>query len=590
MKAIILAAGSGKRMRPFTLSTHKTLLKIGGRTLLDRIIDSLLANSVTEIIVVTGYQEEEVRTHLLAEHPTVSFTFINNERYAETNNICSLALAFEKVQIDDDIVLIESDLVVEPSVFARLFSSPSPNVALLDRYRTGMDGTVVTVVDGIVKNVIPPHLQESNFTFSDKYKTLNIYKFSKEFCNGTFKSLLTYYASAIDSQCYYEVILGIIIAMQKEVIHAEILSGQRWAELDDPNDFESANYIFDPASRYPTVSTAQGGYWNYDVLDFCFLRNMYFPTGGVISELRNSLPSLIHNYGSSQKNLNRKLAYHLLCQEENVTLLNGAAQVFPVLQQFLAGKHALIPSPTFGEYSRVFPEADCYSDEVGIDTNDILNYSGDVVVFVNPNNPTGSIVDSKWIYNFAVEHPSKFILVDESFIDFSDQPSLLPILEARPVENILVIKSLSKTLGVPGIRLGYAYSFNRDFNEFLNRSLPIWNVNSVAEHFLEMILKYRDAIAVSFEKTAHDREYFENRLLDLSIVKKVFPSGGDFLLVQLGVDRQIAHELVEQLLMQESIYVKDVSSRFQNGNTYWRLAVRTRLDSDRLVDSLLRLV
>ena len=341
MKAIILAAGSGQRMRPLSLATHKTLLKIGNRTILDRLIDLLVVNQVTQITIVTGYRAEEVREHVTTHHPSLDFQFIHNYRYAETNNICSLAMAIEEIPIDDDIVLIESDLVVESSVFTRLFASPHPNIALLDRYRTGMDGTVVTVVDGIIANVIPPHLQGSNFNFADKYKTLNIYKFSKEFCNGTFKNLLTYYSKVIDSQCYYEVILGIIIAMQREVIHAEILEGDCWAELDDPNDFNSANYLFDSANRYSLVQGSHGSYWNYDILDFCYLRNMYFPTGAVISELRNGLPALIQNYGSSQENLNLKLAYHLLCREENVTVLNGAAQVYPILAHFFAGQRIL---------------------------------------------------------------------------------------------------------------------------------------------------------------------------------------------------------------------------------------------------------
>ena len=588
MKAIILAAGADKRMLPLTLTTHKTLLKIGDRTLLDRIIDQLLANKVTQITIVTGYRAEELREHLTTHHPSLNFQFIHNHRYSETNNICSLAMAMEEIQIDDDIVLIESDLVVEPSVFTRLFASPHPNMALVDRYRTGMDGTVVTVVDGIVTNVIPPHLQGADFNFADKYKTLNIYKFSQEFCQGTFKNLLTYYAKVIDSQCYYEVILGIIIAMQREVIHAEILAGDSWAELDDPNDFNSANYLFDSANRYSLVQKSHGSYWNYDLLDFCYIRNMYFPTGAVISELRNALPALIQNYGSSQKILNRKLAYHLLCREENVTVLNGAAQVYPILACFFAGKGVLLPSPTFGEYHRIFPNAEYYFDEVGISGHRLVDrvHSYDVVVFVNPNNPTGTTLLCDWIYGLAEAYPDKFIIVDESFIDFSNQPSLVSLLEEDPLPNIIVIKSLSKTLGVPGIRLGYTYSFNREFNRFLDSHIPIWNLNSLAEHFLEIILKHRDAIAKSFEQTVKDRAEFAQMLEALPIVEQVFPSGGNFLLTKLRLNPPQANALAEKLLVEQSIYVKDISSRFRGDGAFFRLAVRTKTDCTLLAAAL----
>lgn len=592
MKAIILAAGLGRRMRPLSITTHKTLLKIGEHTILDRLIDVLIANEVRDIAIVTGYRAEDLHQHLIKHYPYLDFMFIHNERYEETNNIYSLAIAIEKIPINDDIVLIESDLVVESSVFTRLFASPHPNVALVDHYRTGMDGTVVTVVDGIVTNVIPPHLQGSNFNFADKYKTLNIYKLSKEFCCGSFKKLLTYYSKVIDSHCYYEVILGIIIAMQKEVIQAEILQGERWAEIDDPNDLEEARYIFDSASRYQTLQRSHGSYWHYNVLDFCFLRNMYFPTGGVISDVRNALPALMQNYTSSQNLLNRKLSYHLLCQEENVIALNGASQVYPLLERFFAGKPVLMPSPTFGEYRRAFPQADSYFDEVGIDCNEIVKKSRPCygVVFVNPNNPTGTTLPSEWIYEFAATSPEKFIVVDESFIDFSSELSLVSLLEQNPMPNVIVLKSLSKTLGVPGIRLGYTYSYNKDFNIFLRSNIPIWNLNSIAEHFLEVILKHREAIAQSFQQTAQDRAQFTEMLSTLAVVEQVFPSGGNFLLTKMRLNRPLAKAWAETFLIQRSIYIKNVSDRFRGDGVFFRLAVRLPIENARLVAEMKEIV
>jgi histidinol-phosphate/aromatic aminotransferase/cobyric acid decarboxylase-like protein/choline kinase len=592
MRAIILAAGIGRRMRPLTLTTHKALLKIGDRTLLGRLIEMLMAHEVTKVAIVTGYRAEEIRQHALTLYPSVDFMFVHNDRYAETNNIYSLALALEQVPMDDDIVLIESDLVVEPSVFTRLFASPEPNVALLDRYQSGMDGTVVTVVDNVVRSVIPPHLQESDFNFADKYKTLNIYKFSQAFCSGPFKRLMTYYAKAIDSNCYYEAILGIIITMQQEVIHAAILHNEQWAELDDPNDLDSARYTFEPDQRYAALQRSQGSYWNYEVLDFCFLRNMYFPTGSIFSELRNALPSLLHNYGANQTLLNQKLSYHLLCQPERCVVLNGASQAFPILGQFFADRRVLIPCPTFGEYHRTFPTAAEYFDEIGFDLDQFLPLAqaAEVIVFVNPNNPTGTLLPSDWIYRFAADHPEKWLVVDESFIDFADRPSLMTLLEKQPLINVIILKSLSKTLGVPGLRLGYTYCSNAEFNTFMQRHLPIWNLNSLAEHFLEIVLKHREAIATSFQSTQRDRARFTEMLETLPFVAKVFPSGGNFLLIKLHLNRRAAQSLAEALLTSRSIYIKDVSSRFRGAGAFFRLAVRTHEDHSRLVREMQDLV
>ncbi|MCA1703320.1 MAG: phosphocholine cytidylyltransferase family protein [Actinobacteria bacterium] len=212
MKAIILAAGIGRRMRPLTDQRHKTLLDVGGKTIIGRILEGLLANGITDFYIVTGYRANELEDYVAREFGGIRCTFIRNERYESTNNIYSMALAMESIEFDTDVMLIESDLLYEPSVIARLLKSEHPNVALVDKYRTGLDGTVVSVSsDEVITQVIPASLQAANFDFSDKFKTLNIYKFSAEFCRTTFRNLLSYYSRAIDGNCYYELILGILI-------------------------------------------------------------------------------------------------------------------------------------------------------------------------------------------------------------------------------------------------------------------------------------------------------------------------------------------------------------------------------------------
>jgi histidinol-phosphate/aromatic aminotransferase/cobyric acid decarboxylase-like protein/CTP:molybdopterin cytidylyltransferase MocA len=547
MKAIILTAGYGRRMRPLTNQTHKTLLSVAGRTIIERIVEGLVDNGITDVAIVTGYRREELTAFLTSNFPDVRFSFVHNARYDETNNIYSLALAFEELEIDDDVVLIESDLVYEPSVIRRLLDSPRENVALVDRFQRGMDGTVVSLQDDVISNVIPPHLQSSDFDFSDKFKTLNIYKFSRHFCNTVFKQLLTYYAKVIDDNCYYELILGILIYMQRETIHASVLQGEEWAEVDDPNDLRVAEYKFNRIERRQILEASFGAYWNHQVTDFCFIRNMYFPDGSMLSQLRSDLPQLLHNYGSKQAVLREKLGYHLLVEPDRLHVLNGASECYPILRSRFEGSRSLIPCPTFGEYNRVFPNAAVYRDDVGIDPDEIeaMAADRDVVVIVNPNNPTGSMVPTRWIHEFAAREPSKTFVVDESF----------------------------KCLGVPGIRLGYAYSHDPELNRYLHDRLPIWNLNSLAEHFLEVILKHRSSLSESFRLTIRDREAFARMLSDLGCVKEVHPSGANFLLVALDPAIDV-EALVDDLLEAHDTYVKDVSGKFSGDRCLLRLAVR----------------
>lgn len=588
MKAIILAAGYGRRMRPLTDTTHKALLNVAGKTIIARLVEGLVANDVRDIVVVTGYRAHEIEEHLRSEFPSIVFRFVENSRYAETNNIYSMALAFEHEAIDDDILLIESDLVCDAEVFARVIRSPRPNVALVDRYRSGMDGTVVAVKDGVITDVIPPHLQQGDFSFADKYKTLNIYKFSREFCESTFRRLLTYYARVIDDNCYYELILGILIYMRKATIAAEILESVPWAEVDDPNDLRTAQFVFEPSSRRTILNRAKGGYWAFDVLDFSYLRNMYFPTAAMFAELRAALPALLQNYGSCQGAVDEKLAYGLLCRPDRVHALNGASQLFPWLKSRFGGQRVLLPDPTFGEWKRAFPNSLVYGDRVGLDLAEIERRSveADVVVFVNPNNPTGTLLDGDWIHAFARGNPGKTFLVDESFQGFSAETPLTARLEGEPLPNVLVLASLSKTLGVPGARLGYVYCCDSALTGEILDSLPIWNANSVAEHFLELMLKHRESLAESYARTAADREALATGLRSLPRVEEVYPSAANFLLARFESAAGPSDRIVDHLLREDSIFVKDVSDRFGGSSVWFRFAVRLPRENERLCEAL----
>ncbi len=591
MRAIILAAGLGRRMMPLTEHVHKTLLTIGGRPIIDRLIRGLRENGIVRITIVTGYRAQELESYVLTHFPDLEFSFVRNEQYDSTNNIHSLALAFEQLDFAEDIILLESDLIYEPAVLRRLIASKHDNVALVDRYRIGLDGTVVTVSDSqVVTNVIPTSLQGPSFDFSDKYKTLNIYKFSAEFCRTTFSRLLGYYSRIIDNNCYYELILGVLIYMQQAQIHAETLNGELWAEVDDPNDLRNAEFVFAPERRRELLESSWGGYWNTPILDFAFIRNMYFPPDSMVSQLTANLSPLIANYGSTQRVLNEKLANYLRCESKNVHFLNGASQFFPILKRHFEGRRVLLPQPTFGEYNRAFPDAATYPDDGHFSPDEVLSRAGDsdLIVIVTPNNPTGTTAASSALQDLIRSAGDKTVLVDESFIDFCDEPSLIPWLEQHDYRNVIVLKSLSKALGVPGLRIGFVHTTDPAWAGRIESELPVWNVNSVAEHFVELLLKYSADLPSSFRQSQLDRETLIQQLSLLDVVEQVFPSGGNFLLTKLRASEEEAARLADAMLIDDGIYVKSISSKFADGGTYWRVAVRTPHDNSQFCDALSR--
>ncbi|VEN73443.1 Aminotransferase (fragment) [Candidatus Desulfarcum epimagneticum] len=166
MKAIILAAGYGDRMKPLTNNAHKTMLKIDGQLIIARIIKSLIENNVLKMVIVTGYRADDLVDYInkkFCDIENIAFEFVHNARYRETNNIYSLAMAFDHTEIDGDILLIESDIIYDNQVIRRAIETSYDNIALISRYKAGMEGTVVKISGDLITEVIPPHLQYALF-------------------------------------------------------------------------------------------------------------------------------------------------------------------------------------------------------------------------------------------------------------------------------------------------------------------------------------------------------------------------------------------------------------------------------------------
>lgn len=588
LQAVILAAGSGRRMQPLSDAMHKALLPVGPTTILGRILDALSAIDVRRIMVVTGYRAGDIEEFIHARGESFDIRFVYNKDYATTNNIFSLSLALDSLEFDTDLLLIECDVLFGREVLERLARHPAPNVALVDRYRSGMDGTVVSVTEGKVTQVFTPSVQGPDFVYADKYKTLNIYRFDREFCRSVLKPLVNAYANHIDSSCYYEVVLSMLSNVPDHRIEAEIVEGEDWIEVDDPNDLDAARFMFEPARRAEILDHAFGGHWNFDIVDFSFMCNRYFPTNAMVAAMRNALGDIVTQYGSAQWLLNEKMAYFLRCDSRRLQVLHGATQAFPILRRLFLGKQVAIPEPSFGEYRRCFPQATTYRDRPGIDIIDLQLIAGsvDVLVVVNPNTPTGTLLDTEALYALAASYPATTFLVDESFLGFSGERSLIELLEQNPIENMVVLCSLSKNLGIPGLRLGYLYTCDPGVNKAVLDELPVWNLSSISEFFMELLLKFRGEFEESIRLTIEDREKFRVGLQRLELVDHVHESGGNFLLVCLfGETSELAGLVRQRLLEENRIEVKNVTSRFPDGIPRLRLAVRKACDNDRLLEA-----
>jgi histidinol-phosphate/aromatic aminotransferase/cobyric acid decarboxylase-like protein len=591
LQAVILAAGRARRMRPLSDDTHKALLTVGETTILERIVEGLHGIGVRRITVVTGYRAGEVRAYLLDRFPDGGLRFLENAEYATTNNVVSLSLALEAIDIaDGDLVLAECDLLVEPEVFSLLLRPG--NVALVDTFRTGMDGTVVSVSDGVVSAVHAPHVQGPGFVYADKRKTLNLYRFERGFVEGALRPMVRWYAESVDAGSYYELVLAKLVDLPRQRIAAVEVPPGSWIEVDDPNDLAAARFLFEPDRRSEILDGVLGGHWSFDILDFSFMANRYFPTDGMLAAMGHALPELVSSYGSRQAVVDQKLAWAIGCRPDRVRALAGASQAFPWLAEILPAGRVAVPAPTFGEYRRAFPDADLYHDLPGIDLGalDLLAANNDTIVVVNPNNPTATTLDTADLHALAARHPGTRFLVDESFVAFSGQPSLTARLEHDPLANVVVIESLSKVLGVPGLRLGFLYTADPEVRARIDAHLPVWGIGAMSEFLLELLLKFRPQLEASIARTIQDREELRAGLRAIDGVQTVHESGANFVLLTLGGAAALGARLRAVLLAREAIEIKDVSARFADGRARVRVAVRTPPDNARLVEALTRTV
>lgn len=154
MKAIILAAGMASRLRPLTLTTPKSLLKVGERSLLQRSMDALIANGVREFCIVTGYLHEMIEDFVKEQYAdSIKVTFVYNKVYETTNNIYSLWLARPFAE-GEEVLLLDSDLLYDPQIVTRVLAADAPNVLTLIRHELGEEEMkVVTDAQGSIREI-----------------------------------------------------------------------------------------------------------------------------------------------------------------------------------------------------------------------------------------------------------------------------------------------------------------------------------------------------------------------------------------------------------------------------------------------------
>ena len=605
MQAIILAAGMGRRLGELTKDQTKCMVPVNGVRLIDRVLGQLTKLPLQRVIIVVGYKGQELHEYITTQYgqqltANCQLQFAENPIYDKTNNIYSLSLVKDQLQ-EDDTLLIESDLILSDRLFEMLLENPCPNLALVAKYETWMDGTMVRIdADNNIVNFISKDAFDYN-DVSSYYKTVNIYKFSQQFLKEKYVPFLDAYTKAVGLNEYYENVLRIISLLSGHELKALPIGHEKWYEINDKQDLDIAEALFaDEQDVLRKYYGRYGGFWRFpQMLDFCYLVNPYFPSQRMKDELRANFDTLLTDYPSGMK-VNTLIASKCFgVSEPYIVPGNGAAELIKILMEESQGKIGFV-RPTFEEYPNRYDKSQQatfvpQNDDFRYTADDLMAFFGDKnicqLMLINPDNPSGNFIPKADVLRLAqwCEERQIRLVVDESFVDFSRNYTTNSLLNDSLLElypHMAVMKSISKSYGVPGLRLGILASADKELIARIKKEVSIWNLNSFAEFFMQIYNKYEKDYHRACAKFVAERDIFEQQLRTIPFLR-VMPTEANYFLCEV-LPPYRANEIVIRMLKQHNILTRDCSGKtgLPADRQYMRIAVRNHEDNSRLVEGL----
>ena len=537
--ACILAAGKGSRLKDITLNQSKWMVEVNNISLMERYLKAFKENKIYDIFIITGHASKilEDRIFELNKIFELNIKFIHNEKYDTTNNIFSLNIALNEMQKIADLgrlIIAECDIFFTKDTLNDFLSLDNGNHILASPYEYWMDGSCIsTDKTGSIKSLLNKNEVVKNIK-NPLFKTVNWYSFERDFVINQLGPFVNTYSKSISAVSYYELVIKILLQISQIKLSISKIHASKWVEIDDSYDLQLAE-CFDCADtgNLESFVNRYGGFWKFPWLrDLTLLVNPYFPTQEMIKEINGLSEAVLRHYPSSQKILANLASKSFPFNQNQIMVANGVCEIINNVLTRLEGEFEII-TPYFLEYERVLGNRLIKSNDLGDFT-----FSNHIIV-VNPNNPDGKVITLEKIKFLLdkLKNSGKYLIYDESFADFySDQEiSLINNPDLSKYENLIILKSLGKTYGIPGIRLGLL--FNKKDENILNwRSyLPIWNINSISEVFLDLLPRYQEEYKKSIEKISDNAKNFYSYLVhNQSNLYEVYRPTANFILISFN--------------------------------------------------------
>lgn len=593
-KAIILCAGRGKRLGPLTESTPKPLVEVNGISIFENTIKNLIEANYKELVVVVGYQKEKFNSTIKKYEEEINFKVIENNQWESKNNIYSLWLA--KDEMKTNFTLIEGDFYFKSSILEVLNEESTLNNTLLISPLTNlMEGLCVEdSIDNMVYKFLDTKKNQHK-TSKSPFKVANIFNISKTLAEFMIKEMEKEINQGNVSVGYEYTFNA---ALDNKIIFNTIkIPSDEWYEIDNAYDLNIAEYQFSP-NKYEQLNTKHGGFWRFPLKDFSLIYNFYFPPESLKQNMIERFDSLLLNYPSTLSIITKYLARFLKINDDYLAVSNGTSEIMKILPNIFTGK-VILTEPSFNEYKNCFKNNQSIifelkeEDNFDINILDLINVlekeEPEVLILNSPNNPTGRLIKKEDIISIyrATKELNTLIILDESFLDFSIQRvngSFMHILEEYP--RVIILKSMSKTFGIGGIRLGYAATANIEILSKIKESLPIWNINSFAEELILNLSAFEEEYMLSCKKVREDTDDLLNQLKEINQLK-VFDTDANFIICKI-LNKDISAVLFsETLLENKGCYIKECSGKdMKDSNYFIRISSRKKEENIKLVEAI----
>ncbi len=336
------------------------------------------------------------------------------------------------------------------------------------------------------------------------------------------------------------------------------------------------------------------GLYPGEILDFSASINPLGYPGCIRTTILDRFDDILHYPDSECSDLRNALAAKYSCSEENIMVGNGSNELFYLIPRTLKPKSSIILQPTFSEFQDALRSSNVKIRDVMNEDDDFPLFNlkdsqlkeckEEFVIFCNPNNPTGQLIPREDVVRFVEDNAERVVVVDEAFMDFVEEEERFSVLqEACTLKNLIVVRSLTKFYGFPGLRLGFLVTSTPILNKLWEFKEP-WTVNSLAQVAGNSALK-DDAFSLKTKAfVSSEKKFLYEGISRIEGLRPFHPSV-NFILIRID-NENIISSILQNLLIKEKIIIRDCLNFVGLNEKYVRVAVRTREENQRLLNAM----